>query len=124
MSRKCTVSADSSSASPIVNTSCTSDDDREPRAARTIVSGVLVVDQERRQDQQPEEEVHHVRQHGDDRQDLGREQHLLDQVAAGDQRRWPTSISDDENHVHGRMPQNMNSAYGSISGGCVPGRTT
>ena len=26
------------------------------------------------------------------------------------------SISDDENHVQGRMPQNMNKAYGSISG--------
>ena len=42
---------------------------------------------------------------------------------------WPISTladsdSDDENHVHGRMPQNMNSAYGSISAGCVPGSTT
>ena len=34
------------------------------------------------------------------------------------------SSNDDENQVHGRMPQNMNSAYGSISGGCVPGSTT
>ena len=34
------------------------------------------------------------------------------------------SLSDEENHVHGRMPQNMNSAYGSISAGCVPGNTT
>ena len=39
-------------------------------------------------------------------------QHLLDQIAAGDQRAG-ASISDGENHVHGRMPQNMNSAYGS-----------
>ena len=36
----------------------------------------------------------------------------------------PDSSSDDENHVHGRMPQNMNSAYGSMSFGCVAGRTT
>jgi hypothetical protein len=28
----------------------------------------------------------------------------------------------EENHVHGRMPQNMNSAYGSISGSCAPTR--
>ena len=27
------------------------------------------------------------------------------------------SSSDDENQVQGRIPQNMNSAYGSISGG-------
>ena len=34
------------------------------------------------------------------------------------------SSSDDENHVHGRMPQNMKSAYGSMSFGCAPGSTT
>ncbi len=34
------------------------------------------------------------------------------------------SSSDDENHVHGRMPQKMKSAYGSSSGGRVPGITT
>ena len=34
------------------------------------------------------------------------------------------SSSDEENHVHGRMPQNMNSAYGSSSFGCAPGSTT
>jgi hypothetical protein len=28
-------------------------------------------------------------------------------------RTFAASVSDDENHVHGRMPQNMNSAYGS-----------
>ena len=33
------------------------------------------------------------------------------------------SSSDDENHVHGRMPQNMNSAYGSISGSWTPTST-
>ena len=33
------------------------------------------------------------------------------------------SSSDDENQVHGRMPQNMNSAYGCISGGWMPGIT-
>ena len=29
------------------------------------------------------------------------------------------SISDEENQVHGRMPQNMNSAYGCTSFGVV-----
>ena len=29
------------------------------------------------------------------------------------------SVSDDANHVHGRMPQNMNSAYGSTFGSCA-----
>jgi hypothetical protein len=32
------------------------------------------------------------------------------------------SASDDENQVHGRMPQNMNTAYGSTPV-CVPGIT-
>ena len=34
------------------------------------------------------------------------------------------SDSEDENQVHGRMPQNMKSANGSTSFECVPGRTT
>ena len=34
------------------------------------------------------------------------------------------SVSEDENHVHGRMPQNMNSAYGSVSFECRFGNTT
>ena len=96
-------------------------DDREPEQLERI-DRPLVVDQERRQDRQAEEEVHHVRQHGDDRQHFRGEQHLLDQVAAGDQRVGRLE-SDEENHVHGRMPQNMNSAYGSISGGWMPGST-
>jgi len=33
------------------------------------------------------------------------------------------SRMDEENHVHGRMPQNMNSAYGSMSGSCAPTST-
>ena len=37
------------------------------------------------QDRQPQEEVDHVRQHGDDGQHLGREQDLLDEIAAGDE---------------------------------------
>ena len=34
------------------------------------------------------------------------------------------SSTDEENHVHGRIPQNMNSAYGSSSLGWMPGSTT
>ncbi len=34
------------------------------------------------------------------------------------------SSSDEENHVQGRMPQNMKSAYGSMSFVCRPGITT
>ena len=44
--------------------------------------------------------------------------------------RFPPAISvlddsriDEENHVHGRMPQNMKSAYGSISSGWAPTST-
>src|SRR5690242_2715760 len=33
------------------------------------------------------------------------------------------SSSDAENHVHGRMPQNMNSAYGVTRGSCEAGIT-
>ena len=33
------------------------------------------------------------------------------------------SVSDEANHVHGRMPQNMNRAKGSISFACKPGMT-
>ena len=33
------------------------------------------------------------------------------------------SRTEDENHVHGRMPQNMKSAYGSMPGSCAPTRT-
>ena len=33
------------------------------------------------------------------------------------------SASEDENQVHGRMPQNMNRAYGSIRGSCDAGIT-
>ena len=107
MSRKCTVSADRISASADVNTSWTST--ATGNHSRSSGAGQLViVDQERDQDRQPEEEVHHVRQHADDRQHLGREQHLLDQVAAGISEP-AASDSDDENQVHGRMPQNMNS---------------
>ena len=39
----------------------------------------------RGENRQAEEEVHQVGQHRDDRQHLGREQHLLDQVAARDE---------------------------------------
>ena len=34
------------------------------------------------------------------------------------------SASEVENHVHGRMPQNMNSENGSIRGSCDAGSTT
>jgi hypothetical protein len=37
---------------------------------------------------------------------------------------FDASSSDDENHVHGRIPQNMNKANGCRSGGCTPGITT
>ena len=33
------------------------------------------------------------------------------------------SVSDEENQVHGRIPQNRNSAYGSMSVGRVPAST-
>ena len=45
--------------------------------------------------------------------------------------RFPPAMSDpadsdsaEENQVHGRMPQNMNSANGSRSFECIAGRTT
>ncbi len=39
-------------------------------------------------------------------------------------RTFDASRSDEENHVHGRMPQNMKSAYGSSAFGRTPGMTT
>jgi hypothetical protein len=38
-------------------------------------------------------------------------------------RTFDDSASDDENHVHGRMPQNMKSAYGSSASPWLPGMT-
>ena len=123
MSRKCTVSADRISARPTREDSCTSTTTGNQTQLRAAASGASIVDQERDQNRQPEEKVHHVRQHADDRQDLGREQHLLDQVAAGDQRRR-TTRQRRENQVHGRMPQNMNSANGSGSRSSCAGGIT
>ncbi len=37
---------------------------------------------------------------------------------------FAASLRDDENHVQGRMPQNMNSAYGSGPPSRLPGITT
>ena len=70
MSRKCTVSAASSSASPVVNRNCTNDDHREPQQLERI-ERPLVVEQEGGEDRQAEEEVRQVRQHRDDWQHLG-----------------------------------------------------
>jgi hypothetical protein len=87
-----------------------------------VLSGRAVVDQEASEDRQPEEEVHHVGQHV-----------TIGRISAGNSTfliRLPPAIrlladssSDEENQVHGRMPQNRNSAYGS-SAGRVPGSTT
>ena len=65
MSRKWTVSADTTSASADVNTSCTS----TTTGNQTGPAGRgqwLIEDQEDDQNRQPQEEVHHVRQHADD----------------------------------------------------------
>ncbi len=122
MSRKCTVSADRNSASPVVKHELHEHDDREPERG-SANRGRPVARQERHQDRKPQEEVHHVRQDGDDGQDFGREEHLLDQIAAGNQRAG-RFVSDDENQVHGRMPQNMKSAYGSSDLRAGSGMTT
>jgi len=69
MSRKCTVSADRASANPVVSTSCTSTiTGNHARSVRATCRGN---NQEDRHDGQPEQEVHHVGQHGDDREHLG-----------------------------------------------------
>src|SRR5690606_880980 len=60
-------------------------DNREPDQLAGV-NRLLIPDQEERQNRQAEEEVHHVRQHADDGQHFGREEHLLDQIAVGDER--------------------------------------
>ena len=84
MSRKWTVSAASSSARPGREQQLHAHDHREPQQLQRI-ERALIVDEEGRQNRQAEEEVHEIGEHRDDRQHLGREQHLLDQVPARDQ---------------------------------------
>ena len=82
MSRKCTVRAETPRARPRVKTSWTR---RGRGRSSALRAEAAVVDEEDQEDGQAEEEVGEVREHGHDRQDLGREEDLLDQVAAGDQ---------------------------------------
>ena len=102
MSRKCTVRAETKRARPRVKTSWT----RTGRGrSRAVGPRLPVADQEDEQDRQAEQEVGEVGEHGDDGQDLGREEHLLDQVAAGDEDARGLRRATDWNQVQGRMPQ-------------------
>ena len=122
MSRKCTVSADSSSAKPSVRISCTSD--RRPGTTRARRRSAAAGSRS-----------------GSRRGSAARGRSgpcspgrvTIGRISAGNRTflirlppeiRTPAdSFSDEENQVHGRMPQNMNSAYGSIRLSCAAGIT-
>ena len=122
MSRKCTVSAASSRLRPSVNSNCTATTTGNHSTSTIVIVGRNHTRKASRIGSPKKKCIMF-----DSTATIGR-------ISAGnstflirlppDIRLLAASVSEDENHVHGRMPQNMNSAYGSISGGWVPGSTT
>ena len=110
MSRKCTVSADTISASADASAAnCTQHDDRKPEQLGELQRRA-VVDQERAPESAgPRKKC-----------TMFASTVTIGRISAGNSTfliRLPPEIStfadsssDEENHVHGRMPQNMNSA--------------
>ena len=113
MSRKNVVSAASSSASPAVNTSWMSDDDGEPEEIREI-RRVLEVEQEAHEDRQAQRKCTMFDSTLTSGSTSAGNITLRIRFAPATSDAEP-SLSDEENQVHGRMPQNRNSPYGSMS---------